>query len=70
MRVGWLGDSCGAGAITGELAVGELRSVHDGPLFWCHRRTGPSDPRVPAVSDSDLEASSFISDLYVNFEKS
>ena len=53
-----------------KLAVGELRPSQAVALFLCHWHAGPADLRVPAVSDSDLEASSFILDLNANFEKS
>ena len=65
-----IGEHCGAGAIAGELAIGELRLVHAGPLSLAHWRVGPTDSGVPAVSGLGLDASSFISEMYANFEKS
>ena len=58
MCVGWLRDHCGAGVVMGELAVDELRSVSADALFCV------------TVSGLGLEASSFMLDLYANFEKS
>ena len=65
-----IGEHCGAGAIAGELAVGELQPVSAGTLFCA------TDARVrlthgPQLSAAvDLNASSFISEMYANFEKS
>ena len=70
MPVGGHGEACSAGAIARELAVDEPWPASSTALFWCHWRAGPADSGVPGVSGLDLDASSFISEMYVNFEKS
>ena len=70
MRAGCHGEACSAGAIARELAVGELLPASSAALFLCHWRAGSADLGTLAVSSLGLEASSFILDLYVNFEKS
>ena len=50
MRAGCHGEARSAGAVAGELAIGELQLVRAGPLLLAHRRAGPTDLGVPAVS--------------------
>ena len=70
MRAGDHGEACSAGAVAGELAVGELRLASSATLFLAHWHAGPADSRTPAVSGLGLDASSFNLEMCVNFEKS
>ena len=63
-------EACSDGAITEELTAGKLWPASSAALFLAHWRVGQTDLTTPAVSGLGLEASSFILDLYVNFEKS
>ena len=70
MRAEWLGDCCGAGAVAGELAVGELRPVSAGTLFCATDAWAQLTHGSQLSAAEDLNASSFISEIYANFEKS
>ena len=65
-----IGEHCGAGAIAGELAVGELWPVSSTALFcatdvWARLTHGSQ-----LSAAVDLNASSFILEMYANLEKS
>ena len=63
-------ESSGAGAVVRKLAVDELQSVSAGALFYANdtRARLTLGPQLSAAVD--LNSNSFISKMYVNFEKS
>ena len=64
------GEPCGAGAVVGELAVGELRPVSAGALF-CATDVRARLTHGPQLSLAvDLNSNAFISKMYAKFEKS
>ena len=70
MCVEGLRDHHGAGTVAGELAVGELWPVCAGTLFCATdaRAQLTHGPQLSAVVD--LNAGSFILEMYANFKKS
>ena len=70
MRAEGRGEPCGASAIVGELAIGELRPVSASALF------GATDVRARLTHGTqlsvavDLNYNAFISEMYANYEKS
>ena len=65
-----LRDHRGASAIAGELAIGELWSVSAGALFCAYDAQARLTHGSQLSASVDLNASSFISEMYANFEKS
>ena len=70
MHAEGLGEHCGAGAIAEELAIGELMPVSADALFCATDAPAQLTHGSQLPVAVDLNASSFISEIYANFEKS
>ena len=70
MHTEGLGEHCGAGAVTRELTVCELQPDSAGALFCATDAWARLTHGSQLSASVDLNASSFISEMYANFEKS